>query len=102
MNAAMTQAFGGPEELQAAFPGGFQEIIALFQVPGRAGVSAFGGGGGGGGGGGFGGNQAPLAQTGDYLVTLRVGNEVQRQVLRVEHVRTSGAPAAITEEIQEP
>jgi hypothetical protein len=95
-SAAMAQAFGGPEEMMEAFPGGFQEIIALFQVPGRPGISAFGGGGGGGGGG-FGGNQAPLAQTGDYLVTLRVGNEVQRQVLRVEHVTTRGEPSAITE-----
>lgn len=92
----MAQAFGGPEEMMEAFPGGFQEITALFQVPGRPGISAFGGGGGGGGGG-FGGNQAPLAQTGDYLVTLRVGNEVQRQVLRVEHVTTRGEPSAITE-----
>src|SRR5439155_1253459 len=48
--------------------------------------------GGGGGGGGFGGRQAPIAQTGDYLVTLKVGNEVQRQVLRVEHVRDSSSP----------
>lgn len=85
----MTQAFGSPEEMLAAFPGGFQEIQALFQVPGRPGISALGGGGGGGGGG-FGGNQPPLAQTGDYLVTLKVGNEIQRQVLRVEHVRTGG------------
>jgi len=84
----VTGAFGGVEELQAAFPGGFQEIQALFQVPGRPGISAFGGGGGGGGG--FGGNQPPLAQTGDYLVTLKVGNEIQRQVLRVEHVRDGG------------
>ncbi len=88
-NAAMTQAFGSPEEMLAACPGGFQEIQALFQVPGRPGISALGGGGGGGGGG-FGGNQPPLAQTGDYLVTLKVGNEIQRQVLRVEHVRTGG------------
>ncbi|HYC50411.1 MAG TPA: hypothetical protein VEB19_04795 [Gemmatimonadaceae bacterium] len=90
---AMAQAFGGPEEMQAAFPGGFQEIQALFQVPGRAGVSALGGGGGGGG---FGGNQAPIAQTGDYLVTLKVGNEVQRQMLRVEHVGRTGEPVIST------
>jgi hypothetical protein len=95
--AAMTQAFGGPEEMMAAFPGGFQEIQALFQVPGRPGVSALGGGGGGGGGG-FGGNQPPLAQTGDYLVTLRVGNEVQRQVLRVEHVRGTTIPVVSANE----
>ena len=56
------------------------------------------GGGGGGGGGGFGGNQPPLAQTGDYLVTLRVGNEVQRQVLRVEHVRGTTIPVVSANE----
>jgi hypothetical protein len=82
--------------VQSAFPGGLQEIAQLFQVPGRTGLSAFGGGGfgggGGGGGGGFGGGGAPLATTGDYLVTLRVGNEVQRQVLRVEHVRDAMGP----------
>jgi hypothetical protein len=51
-------------------------------------VSAFGGGGGGGF---FGGNQAPLAQTGHYMVTLKVGNETQRQMLRVEQVGDAGA-----------
>lgn len=81
--------------MMAAFPGGFQEIQQLFQVPGRPGVSALGGGGFGGGGGGFGGNQAPLAQTGDYVVTLKVGNDVQRQLLRVEHVGTSFMPVII-------
>ena len=82
MNRAMAGAFGGAEEMRAAFPGGFQDIQALFRVPGTN-VSALGGGGGGGF---FGGNQAPMAQTGTYLVTLKVGNEVQRQTLRVEHV----------------
>jgi hypothetical protein len=91
----MAAAFGGPEEMMAAFPGGFQEIQALFQVPGRPGVSALGGGGGGGGGG-FGGNQAPLMLTGDYVVTLRVGGETQRQVLRVEHVGETFMPVVIT------
>ncbi len=90
----MTAAFGGAEELQAAFPGGFQEIQQLFQVPGRTGVSAIGGGGGGGGG--FGGNQAPVMLTGDYVVTLRVGNETQRQVLRVEHVDQTFMPVVIS------
>ena len=81
--AALGQAFGSPQDMAAAFPGGFQEIQALFQVPGRPGLSAFGGFGGGGG---FGGNQAPLMPTGDYLVTLRVGNDVQRQIVRIEHI----------------
>jgi hypothetical protein len=86
----LAAAFGSPQELIALFPGGIQEVQALFQVPGRSGLGAFGGGGGGGGGG-FGGGQAPLVQTGDYLVTLKVGNDVQRQILRVEHVRTTGS-----------
>jgi hypothetical protein len=34
-----------------------------------------------------------MSATGDYLVTIRVGSEVQKQVLRVEHVRDgSGMP----------
>jgi hypothetical protein len=73
----------------------------LFQVPGRPGLSAFGGGGGGGGGG-FGGNQPPIARTGDYLVTLRVGNDVQRQVLRVEDVRAGTSATSITSQQQQP
>ena len=89
--AQMAQAFGGPEEMMAAFPGGFQEIMALFQVPGRPNVSAFGGGGGGF----FGGNQAPTAQTGDYVVTLKVGGETQRQLLRVEHVDPTFMPVML-------
>src|ERR1051325_10743726 len=80
---------GNVQDLANAFPGGFQEIQALLRPAGQRG-------GGGGGGGGFGGNQAPIAQTGDYLVTLKVGNEVQRQVLRVEHVNTSGTPTVPT------
>ena len=82
MGRAMMGAFGSAEDLQAAFPGGFQQIQALFRVPGTS-ISAFGGGGGGGG---FGFNQAPMAQTGTYLVTLKVGNETHRTSLRVEHV----------------
>ena len=93
--AQMAEAFGGPEEMMAAFPGGFQEIMQLFQVPGRPGVSAFGGGGGF-----FGGNQAPLAQTGDYVVTLKVGNETQRQLLRVEHVPAGDMPVVTNQSQQ--
>ena len=95
--AAVTAAFGGSQALTAAFPGGFQDIQNLFCVPGRTGLGALGGCGGGfgGGGGGFGGNQAPLVQTGDYLVTLKVGAETQRQVLRVEHVKPGEASVMI-------
>ena len=61
----------------------------LFQVPGRPGVGGLFTGGGG-----FGFNQAPIAPTGEYLVTLKVGNDLHRQVLRVEHVRdTDSGPA---------
>ena len=84
---------GGAGDIQeiADAVGGFQELQALFRPPGQR------GGGGGGGGGFFGGRQPPVAQTGDYLVTLKVGSETQRQVLRVEHVRDSASPV-ITEE----
>ena len=85
--AAISGAFGSPEDLQAAFPGGFRQIMELFEVPGRSSVSVFGGGGGG-----FGGGGRPAVQTSDYLVTLKVGNEIQRQVLRVEHVRPGSTP----------
>ena len=40
--------------------------------------------------------------TGDYLVTLKVGNEVQRQVLRIEHVNTNGTPTVTTFDEDEP
>lgn len=81
-------AEGSPQDLLNAFPGGFQEIQALLRPPGQRG-------GGGGGLGGFG-NQPPIARTGDYLVTLRVGNDVQRQVLRVEHVRDASSSTLST------
>src|SRR5205085_11388426 len=85
--AAESGSADDPQALAGAF-GGFQQIQELLRPPGsRTAVNLFGGGGGGG----FG-NQTPLAQPGDYLVTLRVGNDVQRQVLRVEHVRDSSSP----------
>lgn len=86
---ALGGAFSSPQELLAIFPGGFQEVQQLFQVPGRPGVGGLFGGGRGGG---FGFNQAPVAPTGAYLVTLKVGSEVQRQVLRVEHVGDDRQP----------
>ena len=98
--AAIAQAFGNPQEMLAAFPGGIQGLQALFAVPGRPGLTAFGGGGGGFGGGfgggGFGGGGAPLMQTGDYGITLKIGNEVQKAVLRLEHVlpTTAAVPSA--------
>ena len=97
LNTAMVRAFGSAESFSAAFPGGAQEVQSLFCVPGRPGVGALGGGCGvrGGGGGGFGG-QPPIVQTGDYLVTLRIGNTVERQVLRVEHVKPGEDSVVLT------
>jgi hypothetical protein len=73
---------GGEPNLQdvmSAFPGGFEEVRDLFQPPGIKytlfNTNAF-----------FGGRGAPAVATGDYLVTLKVGGEVQHQLLRVEHV----------------
>ena len=83
------------EDIMAVFPGGFQELQEVFQVPGRPGISAIGGGSGGGGGR-FGGNQGSVVQTGDYVVTLRVGNETQRQLLRVEHIAAAIPPTVST------
>ncbi|HMC55581.1 MAG TPA: hypothetical protein VKH19_10445 [Gemmatimonadaceae bacterium] len=77
---------GDPQEIANAFPGGFEEIRELLRVPGaRTQADLFGGGGGG-----AGRNRGgSTVQTGDYVVTLKVGNETQRQVLRVERVNES-------------
>ena len=61
-------------------------------------MSALRGGGGGGGGGGFGGNQAPLVSTGDYLVTLTVGGRTMKQVLHVERIGALNSPTIASEE----
>jgi hypothetical protein len=60
-----------------------QDFIRLIRPPGQ-------------GGGGFGSQRlAPLVATGDYLVTLEVGGQRHRQVLRVERVGVSeGGPIA--------
>ena len=64
-----------------------QDFVRLTRLPGQ---------GGGGGGGGFGGQrQAPIVATGDYLVTLDVGGQRHRQVLRVERLGTTES-AAVT------
>jgi photosystem II stability/assembly factor-like uncharacterized protein len=85
------QAGGGEENIQdllEQFPGGAEELGELLRTPGQRG---------GRGGGGFGaifgfgggrGNQAPVVNSGDYLVTLSVGGRTYKQVLRVE--RASG------------
>jgi len=77
------QAAGGeqnPLDALNAFPGGMQDLQELLRVPGQAG-------GRGGRGGGFGrGAQAPVVNTGDYLVTLNVGGKTYKKVLRVERM----------------
>jgi hypothetical protein len=54
--------------------------------------------GGRGGGGGFGGAQAPLVSTGDYLVTMTVGGRTMKQVLHVERVGALASPTIASEE----
>ena len=49
--------------------------------------------GGGGGGFGGGGGQAPLVDTGDYLITITIGGEKVKQVLRVERLPGGGGGA---------
>jgi photosystem II stability/assembly factor-like uncharacterized protein len=79
------------QDLANLFPGGFEQVRDLFQPPGQhytlANPNAFFGGG----------RQAPIAATGDYLVTLKAGSEVQRQVLRVEHVHDT-SPAITSQQ----
>ena len=55
-------------------------------------------GGGGGGGGAFGG--VPMANTGDYLVTLKVGEQALKQVLRVER-RAGGEGSGMPFEVEQ-
>jgi hypothetical protein len=65
-----------------------QDFVRLTRLPGQ---------GGGGGGGGFGGQRpAPVVATGDYLVTLEVGGQRHRQVLRVERLGVTERPAITT------
>ena len=71
------------------FPNGFQDLQDLLRVPGAR------TGGRGGRGGGFGGGQAPTVNSGDYLVTLKIGGQTLKQLLRVERVSggdDSGSP----------
>jgi hypothetical protein len=63
-------------DVETIDPSFVQDFVRLIRPPGQ-----------GGGGGGFGAQRlAPLVATGDYLVTLEVGGQRQRQVLRVERV----------------
>jgi hypothetical protein len=80
---------GGEENIQDmlnSFPGGAQEFGELLRPPGQRGGRGGGGFGGLFGFGGGRGNQAPVVNTGDYLVTLQVGGRTYKQVLRVERM----------------
>ncbi len=75
------------------------DIIGLKLAGGGGGRGGFGGGGGGGGGGFF------TAGAGDYLVTLVVGGETQKQPLRVENygdANTGGSPFGGVEALATP
>ncbi|HEY7878787.1 MAG TPA: hypothetical protein VIC55_11200 [Gemmatimonadaceae bacterium] len=68
-----------PAEMLEAFPGGMEAFQELLKVPGSHVTQGRGFG--------FGrGGQAPAVGTGDYLVTLKIGNEITKQVLHVERV----------------
>jgi hypothetical protein len=80
---------GGEENIQDmlnVFPGGAQEFQELLRPPSQRGGRGGGGGGFGGLFGGGRGGQAPVVNTGDYLVTLQVGGRTYKQVLRVERM----------------
>ncbi|MGH7689365.1 MAG: WD40/YVTN/BNR-like repeat-containing protein [Gemmatimonadaceae bacterium] len=67
---------GGAPDVMAAFPGGFRQIAELFGINRR--------------GFGFGRGGGTTVGAGDYLVSITVDGQTQRQVLRVE--RTATAP----------
>jgi hypothetical protein len=70
------EAAGDVETIDPSFA---QDFIRLIRPPGQ-----------GGGVGGFGGQRlAPVVATGDYLITLEIGGQRHRQVLRVERVGVS-------------
>lgn len=78
---------GGQQEGAAeAAPDASQlgQLAALFRPAGGGGGGGFGGGGG----------QAPLVETGDYLITITVGGEKVKQVLRVERLPGGGGGAS--------
>jgi photosystem II stability/assembly factor-like uncharacterized protein len=73
-------------DVETMDPSFIQAFVRLTRPPGQ------------GGGGGFGGQRlAPLVATGDYVVTLEVGGQRQRQMLRVERLTATGTtPIAAT------
>jgi len=80
---------GGGENIQDMLDqlsGGAEELGELLRPPGQRGGRGCGFGAIFGFGGGGRGNQAPVVNTGDYVVTLTVGGRTYKQVLRVERV----------------
>ena len=78
----------------AAMMGGLDQN-QLFDVMRAIGVT-----GGGGSGGGFGGGGIPIADTGDYLVSITVDGQTMKQPLRVER-RAGGASSGFPFELEE-
>ncbi len=98
-----TGAPGGQGGGAPAATGVQQVFVALREALGPD-FNPLGGGGGGrgGGGGGFGANQAPMAGSGDYRVTVTAGGRTMSQKLRVEQLGTVGGnPAGVTENEEE-
>jgi hypothetical protein len=79
--AAAAQGEGVSEAAASVDQGQLGQIAQLFRTPGSRG-----------GGGGFGGGRggAPVVGTGDYLVSMTVGGERLKQVLRVERLPGGG------------
>ncbi|MGA9836206.1 MAG: hypothetical protein WBQ26_02700, partial [Gemmatimonadaceae bacterium] len=67
-------------DIAAAFPGGFEQLANLFGMGGRGGGGFFGRGGGPG-----------IVDAGNYLVTISVNGDTQKQVLHVERLPGGGA-----------
>ena len=70
-NGGRANQGGGIPGLEGIDQDQLRDIMRAFRGPGA-------------GGGFFGGNPAPLANSGDYVVTLQVGGQTHRQLLRVE------------------
>jgi hypothetical protein len=69
-----------------------RQIFRALREPGQRGFGGFGAGGRG---------PAPVASTGDYLVSITVGDTTMQQVLRVERVNAGGAGGFLFEENQQ-
>ena len=85
------QAGAGPAGAPGAGGGVDQEQMSkIFNAVRAAGLMR--------GGGGFGGGGAPMVPVGDYLVTVTVGDQTMKRVVRVERVGGSGGAVGVVEE----